>query len=234
MSRARLRATRHPLRALLALGALVMAACGGRARATPAPTATPTATTGARSGATATPAAATPTTVSPAEFPAALAARRQELIAAGDRIAPADVGYYMDVQEARLRQVGGTALLVSRVEDRVVLELPGSLTFEVGSARLSSRARMALAGIAKVLVDYRLSVTTVHGFTDDSGDAASNRELSAQRALAVARFLVAEGVDRAHLLAVGHGAARPIADNTTEVGREANRRVELHVEPLRP
>lgn len=226
------RAPLRLLRVVTALGVVVMAACGGRGRATPAPTPT----TGARTGAPVTPAAtaASPTTVSPSEFPAALAARRQELIAAGDRLAPADVGYYMDVQEARLRQVGGTALRVSRVQESVVLELPGSLTFEVGSASLSSRARVALAGIAKVLVDYRLSVTTVHGFTDDSGDAASNRELSTQRALAVARFLVAEGVDRAHLLAVGHGAARPIADNTTEIGREANRRVELHVEPLRP
>ncbi len=223
MSRAPLRL----LRVVTALGAVVMAACGGRGPATPAPAPTPT--PGARTG---TP--ATPMTVSPAEYPAALAARRQELIAAGDRLSPADVGYYMDVQEARLRQVGGTAVRVSRVQESVVLELPGSLTFEVGSARLSSRARVELAGIAKVLVDYRLSVTTVHGFTDDSGDAASNRELSTQRALAVARFLVAEGVDRAHILAVGHGAARPIADNSTEIGREANRRVELHVEPLRP
>lgn len=211
--------------ALVLLVASTLAACAGGARSS------------AREESTSAPrvtAPAGPVSVSPAEYPAALESRRQELLAAGDRLSAADAGYYMDVQEARLRQVGGAALRVTRVDQRVVLELPGSLTFEVGSARLSAGARRALADVAKVLVSYRSSVTTVHGHTDDSGDAALNRELSAQRALAVARFLVSEGVDVRHVIAVGHGADRPIAGNATEVGREANRRVELHVEPLRP
>ena len=129
-------------------------------------------------------------------------------------------------------QAGGSALRLTRRGSSVILELPGQLTFEVGSARLSAAAVAALANVAKVLVDYRLTIISVEGHTDDSGDASQNRTLSEQRASAVARQLTSEGVEVDRLVVVGHGSDRPVADNTTEVGRESNRRVVLRVDPL--
>jgi len=173
------------------------------------------------------------TVVAPAEFATALAERRQVLIANGERLREDEVGYYMDVQEARFRQVVSAGLRVSRREQTVVLSLPGQLTFSVNSAQLSDAARTALAAVARVLVEYRLSVVSLHGHTDDTGDPASNQRLSEQRALTVARYLIAEGVNPTRLVVAGYGSASPVADNTSDAGREANRRVELQIDPLR-
>lgn len=170
--------------------------------------------------------------VLPSDYPVTLGTRRQGLIERGLRLGAEDVGYYMDVQEARLRQAGGSALRITRRGASVLLELPGQLTFEIGSARLSAGAIAALSSVAKVLVDYRLTIVSVEGHTDDSGDSASNRTLSEQRAAAVARQLIAKGVEVERLVVVGYGSERPVADNTTEVGREANRRVVLRVDAL--
>ncbi len=167
------------------------------------------------------------------EYTARLTERRQALIDRGLRLGAADVGYYMDVQEARLRQLGGPALRLTRRDQSLILELRGPLIFEVGSARLSAEARTALTGVARVLVDYRFTLISVDGHTDDSGDAAQNRTLSEQRASAVAKHLIAEGVEPQRIIVVGRGSERPVADNATEVGREANRRVMLRIDPLR-
>ena len=170
--------------------------------------------------------------VSPADLEATLTTRRQTLMNSGRRVSPDEIGYYMDVQQARLQQVGGQWLSVIRRGHRVRLSLPGRWSFTVGSTQLSSSAQSALSSIARVLADYRLSLVTVHGHTDDSGDAIFNQTLSEKRALAVARHLVSEGVASDRILVVGHGASTPLASNASEDGREENRRVELEVSPL--
>jgi OOP family OmpA-OmpF porin len=73
--------------------------------------------------------------------------------------------------------------------------------------------------------ELRLSI---EGHTDADGDDDFNRELSERRADSVRRYLVERyGVDGGRLEAVGHGEARPVADNDTPVGKQQNRRVEL-------
>lgn len=71
----------------------------------------------------------------------------------------------------------------------------------------------------------------VEGYTDDRGDAATSRALSAARAAAVAKWLVDHGIDRARVSSAGFGPERPIRTNETEAGRAENRRLELHLEP---
>jgi outer membrane protein OmpA-like peptidoglycan-associated protein len=170
--------------------------------------------------------------VRPDELRPARSVRRQALVGAGRRVTPEEVGYYMDVQQARLQQVGGPWLSVIRTGHGVRLSLPGRWSFRVGGAELSENARSALSSVATVLIDYRLSLITVHGYTDDLGDAAFNQTLSEQRALAVARHLAAAGVATDRIVVVGHGAANPLASNASQDGREENRRVELQVDPL--
>ena len=153
-------------------------------------------------------------------------------MARGQRLSAAEVGYYLDVQEARFRQIASTWLQVSRKEERVVLSLPGALSFDVGSTKVSAGATEALSAISKVLVEYRHTVVALHGHTDSIGDPATNQKLSEQRALAVARVLISAGVATERILVAGYGAGSPAASNTTEAGREANRRVEIEIRPL--
>lgn len=138
----------------------------------------------------------------------------------------------MDVQEARFRQVATSGLRVVRLEQRVILNLPGAVAFDVGSASLSAGAVRALERVAAVLVDYRYSVISLHGHTDNSGDPLQNMRLSEQRALAVARQLIAAGVGPERIVVAGYGALAPIASNDSADGRESNRRVELQVDPV--
>jgi outer membrane protein OmpA-like peptidoglycan-associated protein len=67
----------------------------------------------------------------------------------------------------------------------------------------------------------------IEGYTDSVGSSASNMDLSERRAMAVLNGLLQAGVRPEQLSALGLGEANPVADNTTAVGRQLNRRVEI-------
>ena len=67
----------------------------------------------------------------------------------------------------------------------------------------------------------------MHGHTDSSGPANTNRKLSQSRVEAVVAELIERGVAQDILVAIGHGEDDPIADNKTEDGRAENRRVQF-------
>lgn len=93
---------------------------------------------------------------------------------------------------------------------------------------LSTESKVILTKIAQKLVDQKTSRhIQIEGHTDSIGAAIYNQELSQQRATAVLKYLVSQGVDTHVLSAVGKGEKWPIADNINEYGRTKNRRVEL-------
>ncbi|MCI5122602.1 MAG: OmpA family protein, partial [Candidatus Electrothrix sp. AUS4] len=65
-------------------------------------------------------------------------------------------------------------------------------------------------------------------YTDSVGSPKRNQQVSEQRAQAVRKFLVEQGIDGALLVSKGYGQENPIADNNSTEGRAMNRRVELH------
>lgn len=101
------------------------------------------------------------------------------------------------------------------------------VNFELNSAKLTPEARQVLDRVADTLRASSDLRVEVGGHTDAIGEAGYNQRLSDQRASSVARYLRERGVAAGVLVARGYGESRPIADNDTAEGREANRRVEL-------
>jgi outer membrane protein OmpA-like peptidoglycan-associated protein len=116
----------------------------------------------------------------------------------------------------------------------VVITLSGSLLFPSGDQQLSPIARQNLDQVAHALAQQPKNTKfLVEGHTDNSGNARENKQLSAQRAHAVAEQLEESGIARDRIEVEDYGETRPIAGNDTAEGRAANRRVEIVVEPTR-
>ena len=77
----------------------------------------------------------------------------------------------------------------------------------------------------KSLEQYQEMKLRIEGHTDDSGNEEHNLELSEQRAKTVLSYFLGQGISSGRLSSEGYGATVPIADNGTEEGRAANRRV---------
>lgn len=101
------------------------------------------------------------------------------------------------------------------------------INFDTDQATLRPDAQPVIAEIGKLLADDPALQLSIEGHTDASGDAAHNQALSTARARSVLGALVGLGVDPARLQSRGYGQERPVADNASEAGRAANRRVEL-------
>ena len=101
-----------------------------------------------------------------------------------------------------------------------------ALKFPSGQATLSPEAQTRLTALAERLKsDNRNVYIEVQGHTDDTGDAAGNMRLGAERAEAVRLFLNRQGVALNRLATISYGEEVPIAPNATSEGRAANRRV---------
>jgi outer membrane protein OmpA-like peptidoglycan-associated protein len=105
------------------------------------------------------------------------------------------------------------------------------INFGFASNSLPAAALAKLAESAKTLKDCHATGKPIQlqigGYTDNTGDAALNVRLSAKRAQAVRQYLIRHGVPADMLKAEGFGDARPVADNATDAGRSANRRIEF-------
>lgn len=103
------------------------------------------------------------------------------------------------------------------------------VTFASGSDQLVGNSQTILDKVAKVLAEKNDSKVEVAGYTDSTGNAAINKNISQMRAAKVKTYLESKGIAAERMTAVGYGQESPIADNATAEGRKANRRVELHV-----
>ena len=160
--------------------------------------------------------------------------RTAKIVGAGlGGLAGAGIGYYMDEQEKKLReQTAGTGIDVTREGDNLILNMPSNVTFAVDSSAISPAFQSTLSNVADTLSRYEKSYVDVLGHTDSTGSDAYNQALSERRAESVANFLANSGVQRARLATRGYGESQPIASNSTEEGRAANRRVEIKIVPI--
>lgn len=101
------------------------------------------------------------------------------------------------------------------------------ILFDIDRSDLRPGSGQVLDTIATILKADSALRLEVAGHTDSTGSAERNRELSLDRAGAVVNALALYGVDRSRLVARGYGPDQPVGDNSTEEGRQQNRRVEL-------
>lgn len=159
--------------------------------------------------------------------------KKRALRAAGiGALAGGASGYYMDRQEAALREeLRATGVSVSRNGENIVLHMPGNITFDVNSFAVKGSFEPILASVAKVLDEYEQTMIQVAGHTDSTGNLNYNMMLSQNRAQSVANVLINKGVTPVRINIVGFGPNQPVASNETETGRSQNRRVELTILP---
>jgi len=151
---------------------------------------------------------------------------------AGDRRGA--VGNYMDRQESELRALmRDSGVTVTRKGEDIVLNMPGNVTFRTGSADLNAQFFKVLDGVAQVAKKYDKTIIEIAGHTDNVGGADFNKQLSQRRASAVAQYLQSRGVSEPRIITAAGGEDHPIASNSTEQGRAANRRVEVTLAPLK-
>ena len=160
--------------------------------------------------------------------------RQHAMIGAGiGALSGGSVGYYMDRKEMKLRQeLEGTGVSVTRVGDNITLNMPGNVTFATDSADLNAGFYDVLNSVGLVLNEFEKTVIEIAGHTDSTGPDSYNQSLSERRANSVAAYLRSRNVNSQRLITLGMGESRPIADNSTESGRAANRRVEITLVPL--
>jgi OmpA-OmpF porin, OOP family len=104
-----------------------------------------------------------------------------------------------------------------------------TINFETSSARIARSSQRLLRRLATIAGGCPTARFTIAGHTDNQGGPAANQRLSVARAEAVKDALSGLGVARARMSARGFGETRPVANNRTERGRAANRRIEFVV-----
>ena len=160
--------------------------------------------------------------------------RNAALIGAGvGALAGAGIGNYMDQQESELRaQLQGTGVSVTRVGDRIILNMPSAITFDIDRDAVKPEFYPTLNSVAIVLRKFNRTLIDVNGHTDSTGSLQHNQDLSERRAGSVASYLSSQGIDQRRVSAVGFGPTQPVATNATEAGRAQNRRVEIQIAPI--
>lgn len=118
----------------------------------------------------------------------------------------------------------------------VYISLADNMLFKSGSYEISPMAKETLDKIAKIIKDYSDYDVLVEGNTDNvpisKTNIRNNWDLSALRASSVVQYLQNEcGVNPSRLSAAGRGEYNPLTDNTTEMGRQRNRRTEIIITP---
>ncbi|HEY3353409.1 MAG TPA: OmpA family protein [Polyangia bacterium] len=136
--------------------------------------------------------------------------------------------------------LGASGVEVTAAGGKIMLTMVDTILFGTGEAELTAPGRELLRGLGGTLKQTR-HLIQVNGHTDDVPIKSelkhrfpTNWELSAARAINVARFLQdAVGVAPARLMPVGYGSYRPLAANRTARGRARNRRIEVLLVPVK-
>ena len=109
------------------------------------------------------------------------------------------------------------------------IKLKQKVFFATNKATIMAQSFEMLTEISDVLMKNPTWVVRVEGHTDSRGNDNYNKKLSQKRVDSVRAFLMGRGANPQNLIGIGYGEEQPLGDNSTEEGREVNRRVEFHI-----
>lgn len=148
-------------------------------------------------------------------------------------IAVSKPGYSFQTVNAIIPEVGGYEKKVGDVSlqkvetgKKIILN---NIFFDVNQSTLRQESYSELGRILKLMNDISSLRIEISGHTDNIGSVKSNKNLSEQRAKAVKDYLVQNGANKERLTFKGYGSTQPVANNSTEGGRQLNRRTEFKV-----
>lgn len=142
----------------------------------------------------------------------------------------ASIGQYMDNQERDLREhLRPLGVGVARPGDQLVLSLLEEKVFDGDGAELTANGKNAIATTAVILRHYDHTAIEVRAFAD--GATAQNAAGPQERARAVAKALIADGVSSNRVFAQGYGATRRQVATGKQVTSPRDRRVEIRIRP---
>lgn len=144
-----------------------------------------------------------------------------------------DLSYISEVYNKNKGSNTSTASLPSFKAGQTMTSLVSaknvSIQFDFGSDKINPKSYPVLDGIAKDFIIAENLLATIEGHTDNVGNADANKSLSQRRADAVAAYLLSKNprAFQNKITTAGFGDERPVADNSTDAGRQQNRRVEI-------
>jgi chemotaxis protein MotB len=145
---------------------------------------------------------------------------------------------YAQMIEKMKSEIAEGQVTITELKGRLTVNMVDAILFDSGKADIKPEGRQVLQKVAEVIGQVEDKAIRVEGHTDNVkiGGAlarafASNWELSAARAINVARYLQRLGVDPALLSAAAYGEYRPVSENDTPEGRAKNRRIEIVLVP---
>ncbi len=145
------------------------------------------------------------------------------------------VGYFFvdDVRIEAILRDAQVYLPKIKIEGKESFTLE-NIYFATDKYDLLPRSFPELEKLVTILKKNSTAKVEIHGHTDIIGDSEHNQTLSLNRAKSVKNYLVQHGIKTDRLNVIGHGAAKSIASNETEEGRQQNRRVELEMDKIKP
>ena len=158
--------------------------------------------------------------------------------AVGGGLAGGAVGAYMDSQKRDLeknlaKEIQAGQARIDTLPNHVVrITMTNQTAFETNSSEIKSGFNSTMDKLADVVVRYAKTTLTIVGHTDNVGSNEYNQKLSERRAHSVAQYFESKRVNPVRMALSGKGETQPVASNSTEAGRQANRRVEIYVEPV--
>ena|GEM_PF-228496 len=116
-------------------------------------------------------------------------------------------------------------------QDRAIINKQIQIHFTPGSDEIMSGSYLVLDSLGETMRSFGRTYLRLEGNTDATGSAAQNLTLSERRAIAIKQYIMKTFTDipAARFQTMGHGSSNPVAPNTTETGRQLNRRTDIKV-----